>query len=187
MEAVHTRSGGRCELCGSESSPAAHPIDEGATETHKHVLLCDTCLPAITSAALLDDSRWFCLQESVWSEVTAVQVLSFRLLHRTGGASWATELLDQVYLEDDVRVWAESGLESTEPSGEKPVDSNGTILLEGDSVTLIKDLEVKGAGFTAKRGTLVKNIRVGDDPTHIEGRVNKTVIMLKTCFLKRVT
>ena len=53
-------------------------------------------------------------------------------------------------------------------------------------MTLIKDLDVKGAGFTAKRGTVVKNIIVGDDPEHIEGRVNKTKIYLKTCFLKKV-
>jgi protein PhnA len=92
-----------------------------------------------------------------------------------------------VYLEDDVRAWAESGLQGGGDAGEEPVDSNGTVLSEGDSVTLIKDLDVKGTGFTAKRGTLVKNIHLGDDPTHIEGRVNKTAIMLKTCFLKRVS
>jgi protein PhnA len=60
------------------------------------------------------------------------------------------------------------------------------VLVEGDSVTLVKDLDVKGANFTAKRGTMVKNIRVGEDPTHIEGKVNKITIMLKTCFLKKV-
>jgi protein PhnA len=156
-------------------------------DADRTVLLCDTCLPAITAGETLDASHWYCLQESVWSEVTAVQVLSFRLLHRTGGQSWATELLDQVYLEDDVRAWAESGLQGGGDAGEEPVDSNGTVLSEGDSVTLIKDLDVKGTGFTAKRGTLVKNIHLGDDPTHIEGRVNKTAIMLKTCFLKRVS
>ncbi len=49
----------------------------------------------------------------------------------------------------------------------------------------IKDLDVKGAGFTAKRGTLVKDIRLADDPELIEGRVNKTVIYLRTEFLKK--
>lgn len=65
------------------------------------------------------------------------------------------------------------------------VDSNGTTLSEGDTVSLIKSLEVKGAGFTAKQGTIVRNIRLGDDPTHIEGKVNGTSIMLKTQFLKK--
>jgi protein PhnA len=65
-------------------------------------------------------------------------------------------------------------------------DSNGNILHEGDTVTIIKDLPVKGAGFTAKQGTAVKNIHLlTDDPTHIEGRVNGVKIFLKTEFLKK--
>ena len=58
-------------------------------------------------------------------------------------------------------------------------DSNGTILSNGDSVTLIKDLKVKGTSVTLKRGTLVKNIRLTDDAEEIEG------LVLKTCFLKK--
>jgi protein PhnA len=66
-------------------------------------------------------------------------------------------------------------------------DANGNELKEGDSVSIIKDLPVKGAGFTAKQGTTVKNIRmVADDPTHIQGKVNGTTIFLKTEFLKKL-
>ena len=64
-------------------------------------------------------------------------------------------------------------------------DSNGTILEAGDTVTLIKDLVVKGAGFTAKRGTVVKNISLTDNPKHIEGRVNGTRIVLVSAYLKK--
>jgi protein PhnA len=64
-------------------------------------------------------------------------------------------------------------------------DSNGTILNEGDSVSLIKDLKVRGSSNTLKRGTLVKNIRLTDDPGEIEGRVEKTHMVLKTEFLKK--
>ena len=56
---------------------------------------------------------------------------------------------------------------------------------KGDGVTLIKDLDVKGAGFTAKRGTLVRPIRLTDNPEHVEGKVNKMAIVLKTQFLKK--
>ena len=67
------------------------------------------------------------------------------------------------------------------------LDSNGNKLEDGDSVIVIKDLPVKGAGFTAKQGTTVKNIRmVPEDPTHIQGRVNGTMIFLKTEFLKKL-
>jgi len=186
MTALNTRSGGRCELCGSELELSSFAVDLGAEgDSDKCVHLCGTCRPAIEAGDTLGSSHWYCLQESAWSEVAAVQVLTYRLLHRMEGQTWATDLLEQIYLEDEVLAWAQQGLEAAD-DGEPTLDSNGTELKEGDSVTLIKDLDVKGAGFTAKRGTLVKNIRLGDDPTHVEGRVQKMSIMLKTCFLKRV-
>jgi protein PhnA len=65
-------------------------------------------------------------------------------------------------------------------------DSNGNVLSEGDSVSLIKDLPVKGTTITLKRGTVIKNIRLTDDPEHIECRVEKIKgLVLKTCFLKK--
>ena len=182
MDTLHTlttRAGGRCELCGGEDGLEAFAVD---TES---ALICAICRPSVTSDDTLEGARWYCLQESIWSEVPAVQVLSYRLLHRMGGQPWATELLDQAYLEEEVLAWARRGLAASDEGAVKTVDCNGAVLSDGDSVTLIKDLAVKGANFTAKRGTLVKNIRVGDDPTHIEGRVNKVSIMLKTSFLKR--
>ena len=65
-------------------------------------------------------------------------------------------------------------------------DSNGTILKDGDSVTLIKDLKVKGTSVTLKRGTLVKNIRLTDDVEEIECNAEKVKgLVLKTAFLKK--
>jgi protein PhnA len=64
-------------------------------------------------------------------------------------------------------------------------DSNGTKLSEGDSVTLIKDLKVRGGSGILKRGTLVKSIQLTDNEEEIEGRVEKTQMVLKTCFLKK--
>jgi len=65
-------------------------------------------------------------------------------------------------------------------------DSNGNILGNGDSVTLIKDLKVKGTSVTLKRGTLVKNIRLTDDAEEVECNADKVKgLVLKTCFLKK--
>ena len=65
-------------------------------------------------------------------------------------------------------------------------DSNGARLSEGDSVTVIKDLPVKGTSVTIKRGTTIKNIHLIDDEDHIECRVEKVKgLVLKTCFLKK--
>ncbi len=65
-------------------------------------------------------------------------------------------------------------------------DSNGNILAEGDSVTLIKDLKVRGSSSVLKRGTVVKNIKLTDDQKEIEGKVDKVMMVLKTEFLKKV-
>lgn len=65
-------------------------------------------------------------------------------------------------------------------------DSNGAVLANGDSVTLIKDLKVKGTSVTLKRGTLVKNIRLTDDEELIECNVDKVKgLVLRTEFLKK--
>lgn len=64
-------------------------------------------------------------------------------------------------------------------------DSNGNILQEGDSVTLIKSLKVKGLSTDIKRGQVVKKIRLTDNEDEIEGKINGTMLVLKTCFLKK--
>jgi protein PhnA len=66
-------------------------------------------------------------------------------------------------------------------------DSNGTPLKDGDSVTVIKDLKVKGTSATLKRGTVIKNIRLTDDAEAIECNADKIKgLVLKTCFLKKI-
>ena len=64
-------------------------------------------------------------------------------------------------------------------------DSNGTVLNEGDSVVLIKDLKVKGANTTIKRGAVYKNIRLTSSEEEIEVRDGKGTFVLKTCFLRK--
>lgn len=64
-------------------------------------------------------------------------------------------------------------------------DSNGTLLADGDSVTLIKDLKVKGTSTTLKRGKMVKNIRLTDNPEEIDCRIDKISMVLRTEFVKK--
>lgn len=78
---------------------------------------------------------------------------------------------------------------SAESAGDKSktVDCNGTELQDGDTVTLIKDLDVKGAGVTLKRGTTVKNISLTNDPELIDCRTKEVKgLVLKTCFVKKI-
>ena len=64
-------------------------------------------------------------------------------------------------------------------------DSNGNILVDGDSVTLIKDLKVRGTSQVIKRGTKVKNIRLTEDEDEVDCKINGSSIVLRTEFLKK--
>ena len=117
----------------------------------------------------------------MWSEEPAVQVLAARMLVRLSEHDWARDLSDQLYLDDETRSWvANVAIISNHR------DSNGVLLAMGDTVVLIKDLPVKGAGFTAKRGTSVRGVSlvVGDE-AHIEGRVDGQRIVILTEFVKK--
>lgn len=73
-----------------------------------------------------------------------------------------------------------------EPSNGRYERQQRNPLADGDSVTLIKDLKVKGTSETIKRGTLVKNIRLTDDPGLIECNTKQVKgLVLKTEFLKK--
>jgi protein PhnA len=178
------RADDRCELCLAmkDLAPVAVPPVSEAT-LDRAVLVCAVCRAWLGGDAP-PAGHAFCLQESAWCAEPAVQVVAWRLLRGMSGESWAQDLADQLYMDDGTAAWARAG-QDEEPLV-ATVDSNGTVLADGDSVTLIKDLDVKGAGFTAKRGTLVKNIRLTENPEHVEGRVNKVAIVLVARFLKRV-
>ncbi len=112
--------------------------------------------------------------------------MAWRMLTRLNTEGWPQDLLDMLYLEEEVQQWAEADKATDEDENATPtLDSNGVILQRGDSVTLIKDLVVKGANFTAKRGTAVRNISLTSNHEQIEGRVNGTRIVLLTRFLKK--
>lgn len=165
-----------CQLCDSEEGLTPYTV----APKDETIMICSTCAASIEDPSS-DEKHWNCLHDSMWSTEPAVQVMVFRLLTKLG----AQDQLDMMYLEDDVRGWAEEGMadENAEPTR----DSNGTLLEAGDAVTIIKDLPVKGAGFTAKQGTTVKNIQmVPGDPLHIQGRVNGTKIFILSKYLKKL-
>lgn len=185
-KALAKRAKSRCELCGESTSLVIYEVPPvGEPDLDTCVLICPTCQEQLEKPESLDPNHWHGLNESAWSEIPAVQVLAWRLLKQLQEQSWAQDLRDQLYLEPEVLAWAEGG--SSSGSATTTVDSNGTPLSEGDSVTLIKDLDVKGTSFVAKRGTTVKHIHLTDDPAHVEGLVNRTRIVLKTAFLKKLT
>ncbi len=181
--ALRERCGGSCELCAAQSELAAYEVPASTGQGDASIMLCEQCREQIDSAA--DSGHWQCLRDSMWSPVPAVQVMAWRLLKRHSGEAWAQDLLDMLYLDEELLAWAEAGALAAAEDVKPTLDCNGAVLQAGDTVTLIKDLEVKGAGFTAKRGTAVRNISLTDNPEHIEGRVNGTRIVLLTQYLKK--
>jgi protein PhnA len=165
-----------CEICGA----AGALTEVSVAPRHDVVALCDVCAAGLKGEAV-PDGHWAALTGSMWSESDAVKVLSYRLLARFADEAWAADALEMLYLEPEVEAWAKSG-------GPDIIhrDSNGAVLSAGDTVVLIKDLPVKGGGFTAKRGTAVRGISlVSDNAGHIEGRVESQRIVILTEFVKK--
>lgn len=185
-QSLHERNGSKCELCQSDQHLSVYEIPPVTTPTEDNcILLCKTCVQQINSSEALQANHWHCLNDSMWSPVPAVQVMAWRILNRLSNEGWAQNLLDMLYLEEDMLAWAKSDTDSEDTAEAPTLDSNGTPLQAGDTVTVIKDLVVKGANFTAKRGTSVRNISLTNNPEHIEGRVNGVRIVLLSCYLKK--
>ena len=98
---------------------------------------------------------------------------------------------EYVYFDGSLYVCADCAYEfdgenaSSDASTDIPKDSNGAELLDGDAVTVIKDLKVRGSSMVIKRGTKVKSIRLTDNPEEVDCKIDGSSIVLKTCFLKK--
>ncbi|BCG65786.1 MAG: protein PhnA [Methyloprofundus sp.] len=184
------RSDSKCELCGTDQNLSVYNLaPENDDSAAKSILVCASCNGQIADPSAMGANHWRCLNDSMWNPEPAVQVMAWRVLKSLSAESWAQDLLDMLYLEPEVLSWAESASLGGEivSDVEPTIDNKGAQLAGGDTVTLIKDLTVKGAGFTAKRGTVVKNISLTDNPKHIEGRVNGVRIVLVADYLKKVS
>jgi len=187
-KALHARSESKCELCGATESLGVYEIPPGSSgSADECALICETCGEQIENPEKVDVHHWRCLNESMWSQVPAVQVMVWRMLKRLSAEGWPQDLLDMLYLDEGTQAWAQAtGEGESDEVAVKHVDSNGAVIEVGDTVTLIKDLNVKGAKFTAKRGTVVRRVSlVADNPEHIEGRVNGQQIVILTKFVKK--
>lgn len=185
---LHKRSGSTCELCGAEQELRPFEVGEGPRSgLEANLIACNTCISQIEAPEQTEPNHWRCLNDSMWSTEPAVQVMAWRMLDRLKGEGWPLDLLDMLYLDEETLAWAKAGV-AIESDIDAIIhkDSNGAVLQAGDTVVLTKDLNVKGGGFTAKRGTAVRNINLPhDDADHIEGKVNGQTIYILTQFVKK--
>ncbi|HLT86534.1 MAG TPA: PhnA domain-containing protein [Sphingobacterium sp.] len=182
------RSNNTCELCGNTAMLSLYTVPPSDRQTADNVIyVCNTCLDQIEKREQLDPAHWKVLSETMWSEYPAVQVMAWRMLSRLRHEGWASDNLDILYLDDENLEWAKkTGDHEQEGTVQFHVDSNGTRLYEGDTVVLVKTLDVKGSSLSAKLGTVVKNIRlVPDNPEQIEGKIEGQTIVILTKYLRK--
>ena len=180
--ALLKRGNSKCEFCKSAEELSAYdvpPITQRSVD--KSVLVCSTCLHQIENQEEMEPNHWRCLNDSMWSEVAAVQAMSWRLLNRLKGLGWPDDLLEMLYIEDDVKKWAMSDMRAVD---EPTLDMNGVPFTVGCSAILTKDKYITGANFTAKRGSVVKNIGLTNKSTSVDCNLNGFRIVLGTGYLK---
>ena len=182
---IKERSGNQCELCAATNNLNVYEVPPAANKgADGNILVCATCLNQIENPEKMDANHWHCLNDSMWSEVNPVKVMAWRMLARLG----SQDMLDMMYLEDDILNWAKATGEGNDES-EKVIhkDSNGVTLSAGDSVVLIKDLQVKGSSMIAKRGTAVRRISLDhENAEYIEGKVDGQQIVIITQYVKKI-
>jgi len=188
IQELQSRSANKCELCTAESNLSVYEVPPTSNaNSDNSILVCKTCLDQIEKTEQLDPNHWKILTETMWSEFPAVQVVAWRMLSRLRNEGWAADSLDILYLEDETLDWAKkTGDHESDGTVEFHQDSNGTRLYEGDTVVLVKTLDVKGSTLSAKLGTVVKNIRlVHDNVEQIEGKVEGQTIVILTKYLRK--
>ncbi|NII28848.1 PhnA protein [Pseudoflavitalea sp. X16] len=187
-EQLQARSGATCELCKAAPPLKMYEVPPATGSSPDNtILICNKCLAQIEKKEELDSNHWKCLTESMWSEVPGVQVVAWRMLNRLRQESWAQDSLDMLYFDEATLAWAKAtGDHENDASVELHKDCNGNVLQAGDTVVLIKSLDVKGSTLNAKMGTVVKNIRLVEDNTEqIEGRIEGQVIVILTKYVRK--
>jgi protein PhnA len=185
---LQQRSGNTCELCKSSAQLKIYGVAPSEANTpERAIYICDKCISQIDKKEELDSNHWQCLSESMWSEVIPVQVVAWRMLNRLKSESWAADLLDMMYLDEENTEWAKhTGDHENDGSVDLHRDANGSVLQAGDTVVLIKSLDVKGSTLNARLGTVVKNIRlVEDNKEQIEGKIEGQTIVILTKYLRK--
>lgn len=185
---LQQRSGGKCELCQATGALKSYEVPPSISNSLDQVILiCPKCLAQIDKKEELDSSHWKCLTESMWSEVQGVQVMAWRMLNRLRQESWAQESMDMMYFDEATLAWAKAtGDHENDAAVDLHKDSNGNMLQSGDTIILIKSLDVKGSTLNAKMGTVVKNIRlVPDNTEQIEGKIEGQMIVILTKYVRK--
>lgn len=136
------RSNTTCELCSNNDSLSHYLIPPSLNENvDNSVLICKTCKDQIEEKQKMNPNHWRCFNDSMWSEYTAVKIMSWRMLQRLRNEGWPRDLLDMMYLEEEALILSRAtGEDEDEEHKVIHRDINGVTLNSGDNVVLVKGL-----------------------------------------------
>ena len=185
---LQERSDNQSELCASTSNLSVYEIPPNNNKrATTAILACEKCIAQLDKKEELEPTHWDCLNTSMWSEVPAVQVVSWRMLNRLKNETWAMDALDMIYLDDENLAWGkQSGDHENSAEVDLHRDSNGALLQSGDNIVLTKSLDVKGSTVNARLGTVVHNIKlVAGHTDQIEGKIEGQTIVILTKYVRK--
>lgn len=184
---LQERSNQSCELCGNQNGTlhayTVPPKQDDIPENQ--VVICEDCNTEIREGNYENTNHWRCLEGSIWSEVPAVQVLSYKILTKLSDQEWARDAAGAVYLDEALVEWAEAE-DALDAAKVIHKDSYGTVLEAGDTIVLTQNLNVKGTNYIAPKGTIVRKIKlVHENAEQIEGKINGDTIVILTKYVKK--
>src|SRR5690606_16116694 len=113
-ENIIQRSNGDCELCAAAAADQFFTVGPEVPGEERDIHICKVCRDQIEGKETADPKHWQCLSRSMWSETPAIQVVSWRMLHRFKEESWASDNLDMLYLDESLLGWAQAGGETAQ-------------------------------------------------------------------------
>ena len=182
------RSKQTCELCSNHDNDLkAYTVPPKTDEVSENqAVLCSKCFEQIAAGDYTDIYHWRCLEGSIWSDVPAVQVLSYKILSKLILEEWARDTMEGAYLNESLVEWA-NGEDEIAAQQIIHKDSYGTLLASGDTIVLIENLNVKGTNYIAPKGTIVRKIKlVQNNAEQVEGKINGDTIIILTKFIRKL-
>lgn len=105
------RANSQCELCeiaGVKLQITEVPPTPKEPDFDHCIFTCETCTEQIANPKRIESNHWRCLNKAIWSNIPAIQVIAVLMLRQLHTQDWATELLDQAYISDEIESWLSS-------------------------------------------------------------------------------
>ncbi len=129
-DVLNKRSEHKCELCKAEGMLNLYEVPYSPDRSEDScIMICSRCLAQLEKKEEPDTTHWNFLTGTIWSEIPAVQIVSWRMLNRFRNESWAADSLDMMYLDDEKLAWAKAtGDHENDSAVDLHRDANGHIL-----------------------------------------------------------